>query len=575
MNWLLMPYIRRASNIALCALVLAGCGGGGGSGDTGGVGSNTPPAGGGGGSVVVQGTISYQRVPFKATLGTGLDASNPVTLPVRYAVVQALRDTGAVLAETTTDADGLYSVTLDASTNVKIRVKAQSVKTGAAPTWNFRVLNNTNGDALYVLDSAVFNTGSAATSSGHDLLASTGWGATYATSRPSAPFAILDTVLHAKDLVTGASSAAVFPSLDLYWSVSNIDSVGSFCPDTGDIGTSFYVGEGGVDACSTAHSLPAGIYILGHYSNSGDTDEFDQHVIAHEFGHYIEDNFSRSDSIGGQHGPDDLLDLRVAFGEGWGDAYSGMVLDDPVYRDSYGGITADGSFNFEDDNRASEGWYSESSISEILWDIFDGANEPSDSVALGFAPIFAVMTGAQKDTDALTSIFPFANALRSANPSDSAAIGVLLTDEGISGTDAFGAGETNNGGLPDIPPIYKDILLNDNPVSVCSRNTNGSTSTNRLGNRVFLRFINTGTHTIQVRATGVLAGGSTVKASDPDIFVWDRGEVAILAESNDVEDELSEQKSLAVGTYIIEVFDYALTGTNTAPHCMNVVVTGT
>ena len=31
-----------------------------------------------------------------------------------------------------------------------------------------------------------------------------------------------------------------------------------------------------------------------------DTDEFDQHVIAHEFGHYIEHNFSRADNIGGE-----------------------------------------------------------------------------------------------------------------------------------------------------------------------------------------------------------------------------------------------------------------------------------
>ena len=81
---------------------------------------------------------------------------------------------------------------------------------------------------------------------------------------------------------------------------------------------------------------PDGIYILGDFTAlGGDTDEFDQSVIAHEFGHYVEDRFGRSDSIGGDHGGSaTLLDLRVAFGEGWGNAFSGMVLGDPIYRDS-------------------------------------------------------------------------------------------------------------------------------------------------------------------------------------------------------------------------------------------------
>ena len=66
-----------------------------------------------------------------------------------------------------------------------------------------------------------------------------------------------------------------------------------------------------------------------------DTDEFDQHVIAHEFGHYIEFNFSRADNIGGAHGLGDKLDPRVAFGEGFGYAFAAIVLNDPVARDSF------------------------------------------------------------------------------------------------------------------------------------------------------------------------------------------------------------------------------------------------
>jgi len=574
MNRLLPPCIRLASSIALCAAVLAGCGGGGGSG---GVGGNpptpTPPAT----SVVVTGTVSYQRVPFKATAGTGLNPNSPVQLPVHDAVLEALSETGTLLAQTTTDAAGFYSVTLNAGTNVKIRVKAQSLKTGAAPTWNFRVLNNTNSDALYVLDSTVFSTGTVATSAGHDLLAASGWtGTNYTATRAAAPFAILDTVLRAKELVVSASAAAVFPPLDLYWSPTNIDSTGALCPDTGNIGTSFYIGSGGVDECAAPQSLPAGIYILGAFAS--DTDEFDQHVLAHEFGHYIEDQFSRSDSIGGIHGPSDRLDLRVAFGEGWGDAFSGMTLNDPVYRDSQAMVASDFGFNFETDSTASEGWFSESSVSEILWDIFDGANEPGDTVALGFPPIFAVMTGAQKDTDALTSIFPFANALRSANPGASGAIGVLLADENISGTDAFGAGEGNDADDPNLLPVYTNIDLGTQK-SVCSRNKFGSKFDvrgvgNKLGNRTFLRFDNDAPRNIVVTAIGATNGGGTVAATDPDIIVWRRGAVIVRAEGSTVGSETSTMTAFTAGTYIIDVFDYALTGTNTASRCMTVSVTG-
>jgi len=76
------------------------------------------------------------------------------------------------------------------------------------------------------------------------------------------------------------------------------------------------------------------IRILGDENN--DTDEYDAHVVVHEFGHYFENSLSRADSIGGPHTQSDRLDARIAFGEGWGNALSGMILDDPVYRDSSG-----------------------------------------------------------------------------------------------------------------------------------------------------------------------------------------------------------------------------------------------
>jgi hypothetical protein len=42
-----------------------------------------------------------------------------------------------------------------------------------------------------------------------------------------------------------------------------------------------------------------GLFIYG--DEDLDTDEYDDHVL-HEWGHHYEDKFSRSDSIGGEHG---------------------------------------------------------------------------------------------------------------------------------------------------------------------------------------------------------------------------------------------------------------------------------
>src|SRR5690606_9356664 len=107
---------------------------------------------------------------------------------------------------------------------------------------------------------------------------------------------------------------------------------------------------------------PDAIYLLG--AEGKDTDEYDRHVIAHEWGHYFEHNFSRSDSIGGPHTRHDQLDMRVAFGEGFGNALSAMITGSSVYRDVVGPNQAH-SFQFDVegplpfDGNDNPGWYSE------------------------------------------------------------------------------------------------------------------------------------------------------------------------------------------------------------------------
>ena len=559
---------------ALCLLALTACGGGGGGDNP----SNPAPPSGS--TVAISGRITFDRIAFK-NAGQGLNPDQPVESPARGVVVEALSSTGTITS-TSTDASGNYSLSVPVSTQVRIRAKAQMTKTGTAPTWDFRVLNNTNGDALYAIDGALTDSGTVA--SVRNLRAASGWnGSTYTSdvARTAAAFAILDTVYKAQTQVLSAVGTTAFPALNLYWSPQNKSS-DAFCPDLGNILTSIYFtfDAGDTDQCTTPKTALEGIYLLGDFaSGAGDTDEFDQHVIAHEFGHYLENKFSRSDSFGGNHSLGDVLDLRVAFGEGWGDAFSGMALNDPAYRDSQSGMNGETGFDLEEDaSDPNPGWYSEASSFQILWDLFDGGTESGDNVSLGFTPIYNAFIGAEKTTDALTSIYSFSTALIAANSAQASGIRALLTRERIFGTGAFGDGETNFANKTVAPntlnPTYTTIALNS-PVSICGTRDFGTH--NKLGNRRFLRLDLTTSRALQISAQGPMGGPPVTPAADPDIGLWRRG----LIDSSD-ETGLTENFTTSVltaGTYIIEVADFSHISTDDLTSrrgdtCMTVSVAG-
>ena len=295
---------------------LTACGGGGG--------------GGGGGAPPVTGTINLSgRITFDhPSINVGSQTLNFTTLdrrPARGVVVEILRSSdSSVLVATTTDSNGDYAASF-ASTSYRVRAKAQMQRAGAG-SFDFRVVNNTAGNALYVLDSSIITPTTSAVVT--NLNAATGWGgASYTGTRAAAPFALMDMIWRAKELILAAEPTLNFPALNLHWSATNRAGGcnGQPNPATGEIGTSFYL-DGTIPAGGVCPSVPPGIYILGDASGNmdDDTDEFDPSVIAHELGHYYEDKFSRSDSMGGPHGLDSKLDLRIAFSEGFGNAFPGV-----------------------------------------------------------------------------------------------------------------------------------------------------------------------------------------------------------------------------------------------------------
>jgi hypothetical protein len=443
---------------------------------------------------------------------------------------------------------------------VFVRVRAEMLRSGT-PAWNFTVRDNTNFDSLYALDGSVFNTGSSAIT--RNLHAASGWGgSSYSSARSAAPFSVLDAVYQTLQLVLSASPNQVFPELRMMWTPNNrpVTPTGNAASVAaqramGNIGTTFY------DA-----GTPARIYVLGDAGT--DTDEFDQHVVAHEWGHYYQQQFSRDDSIGGAHDTNLRLDYRVAFSEGWGSAFSGMAKGDPLYRDSFtlSGVLHDFLINVDNNASLFPGAFNEGAVQSVLYDLFDSANDGADTVSLGFAPLHAAMTTRMRSSSALTTIYPVLSALRAGNAAQAGAIDALAAAQQLASvTDDFGANESNSGGDARNLPIFRSVSSGETVV-VCSVSANGAY--NRLGNRKFLRFDLAAPGTLTVRASNGPAG------SDPDLALYSAGQQRGLAESTAASVETLVITGLAAGAYVIEVYEYSnLGGAPRGDTCFDLQVT--
>ncbi len=117
----------------------------------------------------------------------------------------------------------------------------------------------------------------------------------------------------------------VAPKVQVYWTKGLTPAV--YLNATGPI--SYYVPE-------SSGGVYTGLYILGGIDDDlcVDTDHFDNSVILHEYGHFLEKAFSRSDSPGGSHNGQKIIDPRLAWSEGWANFFQGIVLNRNYYRDT-------------------------------------------------------------------------------------------------------------------------------------------------------------------------------------------------------------------------------------------------
>src|SRR5207245_822156 len=208
----------------------------------------------------------------------------------------------SVVAVSETDHLGRFDVPVPFDPNLTVRVVSR------LRTSSLRVADNTNLNAIYAISTDI----DGRQSNSNALLAD--------TSRISGAFNILEVVQRANELIRMADPTIDPPAVAIFWSTKNTRRTGNVAQ--GFVGTSFF---------NVANNTA---YILG--DRNEDSDEFDDSVIAHEYGHMIAARFSRDDSPGGETHLGDILDPRLAWSEGWANFFSAVVRNDSIWRDDSG-----------------------------------------------------------------------------------------------------------------------------------------------------------------------------------------------------------------------------------------------
>ncbi len=317
-----MDFLKTLFLLAV-SLLFSSCGGGGGGGDGGA--AVTPeqaacttnqtfsPA------TTVSGTAVYYYRPTHAS--THILSGNPVSDTIAAAEVVVKDSAGNTVQCSNVDSSGNISLTLPRSAatyTVSVNSRASNSLLKAS------VLSDINSNLYYSISKTISLDGSSAT---HNLGQITAYARQSESSAiEGAAFNILKKLYQANAYIRTQISQPswVAEKVSVYWKAGfNPYSYYGFPSSP----LSFYV------------SGERKLYILGGLSGdvkTSDTDHFDNSIILHEYGHFLEDVYSKSDSPGGSHNGNSITDPRLAWSEGWGNFIQAAVQGTNYYSDSSG-----------------------------------------------------------------------------------------------------------------------------------------------------------------------------------------------------------------------------------------------
>ncbi len=303
-------------------------------------------------TLTLSGTAQYEDKLFSEAGFTGTTSE-----PIRNALINVIAIDGFVqIASGSTDSNGLFNFIVTNNTRrggVYLQVLTKSSTTSP----KFEIRNNVSDGALLALVSSAFDDSISNSFTMTTLIAQ--------TTGIGGAFNMLDVFSKGDALICppppDPSLPCPLPLLTGYWEPES--SEGTFFSTLSNQSNAIFICGGGESNNCTR----------------GDNDEYDDSVIAHEYGHFALAQFSHDDSPGGFHGvSENGQDIRLSWSEGWANFFSSAVRSSPIYVD-----TGAGTFFFDIENplpplRTSAIYTtSELAVAGILWDILDGVASPA------------------------------------------------------------------------------------------------------------------------------------------------------------------------------------------------------
>jgi hypothetical protein len=320
----------------------------------------------------LSGIARYEDKPFDQN--GFLAAFAPSYLPMRHVVINVIAIDGFVqIASGATAADGTFLFTNlnNAQRRGGLYLQILSKMGPDSHPTQVEVRNNEKEEALFGLTSDAVDDSLFPSAVRNPIADAAGIGGA---------FNLIDIFSSGSELLQesgGCVPACTPPPLTAYWEPQG--STGTFYDDV--LNAIFICGGGASGSC-----------------NAGDADEYDDAVIAHEYGHFVLGHFSHDDSQGGVHVlSDNAQDIRLSWSEGWGNFFSSAVRESPLYLD-----TDEAGFFALDLEQVTSGdvptltflalyTTNEVSVAAVLWDFFDTSTGPTpddDPIALGTAALW-------------------------------------------------------------------------------------------------------------------------------------------------------------------------------------------
>ncbi len=273
-------------------------------------------------TTVVSGTATFKYRPLQTASNCGL-CGDPVALGTTYAEVHVVDGSGNIIQCGETDQLGAFSLVVPrVAGSYKVQVLSRSFTNKVKAS----VLKDIYSSAPYVVESA-FSISSSQTTAPGILVTAPARASEGDGSIPGGAFNILADIFWANEFLRAntSSSSFVADKVAVFWK-AGFNPYSYF--NAPNALASFYV------------SSEDRLYILGGTNNdvkNSDTDHFDDSVVLHEYGHFLEAHYGHSDTPGGSHNGNFIIDPRLAWSEGWANYFQGAVQNGILYNGSYSG----------------------------------------------------------------------------------------------------------------------------------------------------------------------------------------------------------------------------------------------